>query len=95
MAEWGNELFSLNPVPTIVQWGQEKFVVFSHIPSEGREDWKTLGPALYFYSVKKQKETLRILGGEALIDFFVNPNEPEESRVLYLTNHDVLQMTNW
>ena len=35
------------------------------------------------------------MGGEALIDFFVNPNQPEESRVLYLTNLDVLQLEKW
>lgn len=54
-----------------------------------------MGPALYFYSLNKHRETLRIMGGEALIDFFVNPSEPEESRVLYLMNFEVNKMEQW
>lgn len=70
------ETFLLNAVPNLIEHQTkngrcEKYIVFSHCGREKGSDSQGLesGPCLFFYDVNQNKETARVLGGEALIDY--------------------------
>ena len=65
------DVYLLNSVPTLVNYGITKFVVFSHcgVSKDNQPGRFFGGPTLYFYDLKKNEETFRIKGGEALINF--------------------------
>ena len=74
------DVYMLNPVPTLIEdtgtgsSHNQKYVVFSHCSNGRGKVAAGAGPALFFYNVRLGRETSRLLGGEAFIDYFSNPD---------------------
>ena len=76
--KYGSKMYMLNTVPTMIQEGNKKFLVFSHTPikfnnkgSKSVDDEYRFygGPALYFYDLDMGRELYRLKGGEGLISY--------------------------
>lgn len=68
-----SKVFLPNSLHTMIDEGSNKYVAFSHCrkslePGVGKDS----GPVLFFYDIAKQKEVMKINGGEALIDYKYN-----------------------
>ena len=66
-------IFMLNAVPTMIEEGPTRYVVFSHAPKkvakQDNEKRFVSRTALYFYDVDASKVVKRIKGGEALVNY--------------------------
>lgn len=85
------EVFLLNSVPTLIQTGHDKCVVFSHCKASDQ------GPALYFYDVNRGCEVKRVKGGEAIIDFKDNSNceAGHKGLLTMLGNKEIMSDNIW
>ena len=85
-------VYLLNALPTMIQEGNTKYIVFSHCGKGSENTTKTVsvdndqdlneqgadsGPSLYFYDLIDKKEVMRIQGGEALIDYTYDKNSED------------------
>ena len=94
----------LNSLPTLIEHGRKKFVVFSHCGrATGPTDATRFlgGPTLYFYDVDLNKETKRLKGGEALINFKSKVKDDKGEiregigRVFFLGNAEIMKQPMW
>ena len=72
-------VFLPNGLHTMINEGENKYVVFSHCRQNHTPGVHTEsldpGPSLYFYDIIAQKEVVKIHGGEALIDYKYNEDK--------------------
>lgn len=84
------DIYHLNSVLSMVESDGEKYVVFSHCTKNDQ------GPAIYFYDVNKCKETKRVQGGEAFIDYYEHESiDDKKGRLLMLGNKEIMSDTIW
>jgi len=70
--------------------------VFSHCTDGNSEHLgQGSGPALFFYDLDKTRETVRILGGEAFIDYFSDPAQPNNGQVIFIGNKEIMSEPMW
>ena len=97
------ETFLINSVPNLIEHVAEdgryaKYVVFSHCGKEKGSDAQGVepGPCLFFYDVDQNKETARVLGGEALIDYHLEEDlTGGNARLLFLGNKELMGDQIW
>jgi hypothetical protein len=89
------DVYTLNAVPTLIQEGELKMIVFAHCSPSSEGFLAVGGPSLYFYNIAEAKETARICGGEAFIDYFSNPNDPGLGQVVFLANKELMAEPIW
>ena len=100
------DVYLLNSLPTLIELGRKKFVVFSHCGKAGNPDKKDKerflgGPTLYFYDVDASKETKRLKGGEALINFKSEVRDAKDElregygRLFVLGNAEMMKLPMW
>lgn len=85
-----NAVYFLNPVPTLIQQNQRKFLVFSKC-SAGDP-----GPATYVYDLNESVTFMRILGAEVFIDFFNDLKKPDnDGHMLFLSSKSLRAHNFW
>jgi len=97
--KYGTEFYMLNSVPTMIEEGKERLLVFSHTPkklSKEEPHWRFFGgPALYFYNFEEGAEKFRIKGGEALVNYSPSTTDEkgvkEKGRLMFLGNAWVMK----